>query len=367
LAAVVVLLHHSLLLIPALAAPYYDRSGGYATWSAAWWAVETPLHLFWEGQGSVYVFFVLSGIVLTLPVLRAARFGWRSYYPQRLIRLYLPVWAAVVFAVGTIYIVARTGGSGSAWLDWHPSSVTLDALARDVTLVFGAGSLASPLWSLRWEVLFSLALPIYIWLALVLRRFNFLKAAACIVVSTAGGALGYDSLKYLPMFMVGVLIASSLSSISRFFESLNARRSSVVVWPSVLLLAIALITSRWTLLSTELSTEAEGSLTGVMLIGAILIVLCAMHWPTAIYLLEKPWVQWLGTISFSLYLTHEPIAVAFGYLIGSTSLFTAIASALVVSFVVATVFYKFVEMPSHKLAKKVRRRLDRQPTSMQPT
>ncbi|WP_156507383.1 hypothetical protein [Arthrobacter sp. OY3WO11] len=71
IAALVVLFHHSLLTIPVLAAVYEnDAVPVEDVASVAWMLVHTPLHNLWEGKGAVYIFFVLSGVVLTLPVLR---------------------------------------------------------------------------------------------------------------------------------------------------------------------------------------------------------------------------------------------------------------------------------------------------------
>jgi peptidoglycan/LPS O-acetylase OafA/YrhL len=85
LSALVVVLHHALLVVPALAAPYYDQ-GPAASGSAEWWLSHTPIHALWEGKAAVYVFFVLSGFVLPLLAHRA-QFRWSVYYPQRLLRL----------------------------------------------------------------------------------------------------------------------------------------------------------------------------------------------------------------------------------------------------------------------------------------
>lgn len=48
--------------------------------------IRSPLHALWEGKGAVYIFFVLSGIVLTLPAVKARQAGntdysWRAFYP----------------------------------------------------------------------------------------------------------------------------------------------------------------------------------------------------------------------------------------------------------------------------------------------
>lgn len=78
IAAVVVLIHHALLTLPQLADAYYDMDG-LSEISLAWILTYTPLHVFWAGAEAVSLFFILSGIVLTLPVLRArGRFTWKS-------------------------------------------------------------------------------------------------------------------------------------------------------------------------------------------------------------------------------------------------------------------------------------------------
>ncbi|WP_368259248.1 acyltransferase family protein, partial [Blautia wexlerae] len=70
LAAVIVLVHHALLVIPALAAPYYGQT---VQPGLPWLLVHTPLHLLWAGTEAVYLFFILSGLVLTLAA-RSASF-----------------------------------------------------------------------------------------------------------------------------------------------------------------------------------------------------------------------------------------------------------------------------------------------------
>ena len=95
LAAVVVLVHHALLTAPVLASAYYGGSVSDASDPVSWALTYTPLHLIWAGTEAVYLFFVLSGVVLTFPVLRSRSFSWLAYYPSRLLRLYGPI----VFAV----------------------------------------------------------------------------------------------------------------------------------------------------------------------------------------------------------------------------------------------------------------------------
>jgi len=64
-------------------------------------------------------------------------------------------------------------------------------------------------------------------------------------------------------------------------------------------------------------------------------------------------VQWLGVISFSLYLVHVPIALAAIHLLGADNRKWAMVATVVVAVLVAVVFAKFVEKPSHLLSKRV--------------
>lgn len=355
-AALIVLVHHALLLIPVLAAPYYLPSGVDSPGSWEWLMVHTPLHLLWDGIGPVYIFFVLSGLVLALPVLRAQQFDWKAYYPQRLIRLYLPIWGAVALAIATMFAVPRNGDMNNEWLAHH-IELSWKAIFQDLTLLRGAGQVASPLWSLEWEVLFSLLLPLYVWLALKLPKLNLLKAVSLICMTCIGAAIGLKILHYLPMFMVGVVMAVEWKRLEVLASRITVRRRANYVWAMVIFAATLLMSFPWILMLTPVSEVALDASKGLVLVGATLVVFLAWHWtPAKQFLCWKP-VQWLGTISFSLYLVHEPVVIAMAYLLGSDMLLAAVPASIVVSLVVASLFFRMVERPSHLLAKNVHRRL----------
>ena len=161
LAAAVVVVHHTMLTWPGFAEQYLGD--GTTDSRPVWLLTYTPLHIPWDGKAAVYVFFVLSGLVLTLPVLRRGdAFDWMSYYPQRLVRLYVPVIAAVALGIAWFILVPRDASMQSLWLEGRPHELSIRTIFRDITLVGGSGGLVSPLWSLRWEILFSLLLPVFV-------------------------------------------------------------------------------------------------------------------------------------------------------------------------------------------------------------
>lgn len=348
IAALAVVLHHALLVVPALAAPYYDQ-GRAAQWTMEWWLSHTPIHALWEGKAAVYVFFILSGFVLQTLVSRAG-FDWKAYYPQRMLRLYLPVWAAVLFTVATFILVPRAGAADSLWLAERPETITLSAFIRDMTLILGNGGLASPLWSLRFEILFSLALPLYIWASKTLSGLTYLKISACLAIITVGGYLNNTTLLYVPMFLIGTIMAEQGSRFSAISERIGISKAG---WHIAMGIAVIMLASHGMAGGLGLSSELQGATSGITTLGAGLLVLAAIHWSTAREMLETKPARWLGSMSFSLYLIHEPIVVASGFLFGPSHAVLAVLTSIVVSLAIAAIFYKFVEKPSHKLSKKV--------------
>lgn len=350
-AALVVLFHHGSLVVPALADPYYSDSPSTPPDDAAWWATYTPLHLLWAGTEAVYIFFVLSGLVLTLPVLGRGRFSWRGYYPRRLLRLYLPVLAAVALGTSLALLAHRDPGpAASEWMQTRPGEVTAVGVLRDVTLVGGISRLISPLWSLQWEVLFSLLLPIYVLVAACWPRLWSVKLLGALAVVTLGSALGVSFAVYLPMFFVGALMAVHLTTLRQIADRISALQRPNQVWWALLIAAALLCSSHWLMRAAGI---AEIPSPPAVLLGAAILVFLAAFWPTAAGVLERRSVQWLGKVSFSLYLVHEPIVIAAGVVVGEDRPWLALPLAVLVALPLAALFFRFIEAPSHRLARQI--------------
>src|SRR6185437_5190955 len=120
LAAVVVLFHHALYTNPDF--PGAPGAGHAPVGSAMWWISYTPLKLATAGVESVIVFFVLSGLVVTLPVVRRRGFDWVAYFPRRVVRLMVPVAASVVLAAAWVAAIPQVSPQPSG--TWLSSSST---------------------------------------------------------------------------------------------------------------------------------------------------------------------------------------------------------------------------------------------------
>ena len=346
-AALVVLLSHVLVASsPTLAGAFLIERPDVRTWSAHWWLLETPLQIVWAGHSAVVVFFVLSGFVLALPLAGGSRFDARRYYPRRLLRLYLPVWAAIVLAALLHAVVERPlDPAASWWLNAHTQPMGVREAAENAALVHRPGGWAftSVLWSLRWEVLFSLALPLYVLgTALAARRgLSWLAAAAALFVMTAGDRA---SLIYLPCFLLGTLLAYERPRMERLGTRLAESGALRVLLPVA---AVLLLTARW-----WGDTGARAAQPLVATGAALAVALAIAHGPMRAALERRP-AQWVGRRSFSLYLVHEPLVVTAAFLLGgdtSTVLLAAVSLPLALG--VAHLFFGLVERPSLRLSRR---------------
>lgn len=344
-AAVIVLVHHSLLVVPALAAPYFGQVvvGGRASV-----LVNTPLHLVWAGTEAVYLFFILSGLVLAFS-LRSRSFSWMSYFPSRLARLYLPVFGAVLLGASVIALTPAADAADSIWVRNRPADYELGEMLTDATLLGGSSNAITPLWSLQWEVLFSLLLPLYIYAS---RRVHpGLQAASFLALSMLGAYAQVNSLKFLPMFGIGVALASIWDALSNRLAQLSPRVSAVF-WSVALVAAVLMTTSYWTT-RTLLPVELAGAVTlPVILIGISVIIVAAVNAPLLPRLLSSRPFKFLGVISFSLYLVHEPIVIAAAQVTDRPMMVVVVA--VPASIAVAVGFWYLVERPSHRLSRRIR-------------
>ncbi|MEJ5912901.1 acyltransferase family protein [Pseudokineococcus sp. 1T1Z-3] len=359
-AALVVVVFHALLLSPVLD----DVDAGAGPQQPSWWITHTPLSLLWSGPQAVFVFFVLSGFVLLLPVATGRGIRWRSYFPQRLLRLYVPVWGSIVLALAFAALVPRTPQPGlSGWYNAHAPVQDWQTTLQDAVLVLGTDWLNSPLWSLRYEVLFSLLLPLYVLGAVLLRGLWAPKLVALLVVVGVAEALGMDRLTYLTMFALGAVLALEHERVVDLARRVARVAGHRLGWaPGVLVAVVAVL-----LLTVEASLflvgdgvevlrdELRGVALSLQLLGACLAVLLAAHWAPAVRWLSGRRVQWVALRSFSLYLVHEPVVVSSAALWPGAPVAVHVVVGLVGGLVLSDLFFRAVEHPAHLLSRRVGR------------
>lgn len=329
--------------------------------SPLWWITATPLSLFFAGGEAVLVFFALSGMAVILPVLkRGTAFDWIAYYPRRVVRILLPAAASVVLAAVWAFSTANVAGrlieqpnpvlrsNIPMVLNWQPFVRSLDVSSGEM-------SVNSPLWSLNWEMWFSMALPLFAIAAFLIRgRWAIWTAVAGVAVSWLGYQVNALAFAYLAPFLIGALVAGNLTALRAWAARVNASRGGLLLWAGIIVFALFCIgLPSWTYAWTG-TTETWAKYTGgFTTIGAGLLVVAAILCrPVGAFLETRP-IQWLGKISFSLYLVHLPILSTVGVIVGTDHWVRATAIAVPIAFVVAILFQRFVEAPSHILSKRI--------------
>ena len=317
LAAVVVLIHHALETVPALA-EVGARPGTVPTGTFNRILTQSPLHLLWAGHEAVLIFFVLSGVALTYPVARrhaqGRRFDWVDYAPRRFVRLWLPAAASTTFAVIAMLLVPRSEDPALGhWMTvTHPVGLGARQMLMEYLLIPKHAYRNTVLWSLHAEAIFSFVLPLMILgVALCARwRISWLPVVAALAVPVITASPGSGS--YLPVFTIGAVMGWAWG------HNPAPVPQRPQPWATAqALVCLLLITLAWW--PGMESHTAQRLANAVTLAAAAYLVYLVVRAGALRGLLRSRTVQYLGLMSFSLYLVHEPVVVSLRLLTHSVS------------------------------------------------
>ncbi len=332
-AALFVMLHHCWLL----SFPGYPSDTG-------------PAWLGWliYGHFAVVVFIVLSGFSLAVT---PARSGWRlggvgRFAKRRAWRILPPYWAALVLSLAIAWTVTPQPGEG---VPTAKSVAIYGLLLQDV---FGAPSPNGAFWSIAVEAQLYVVFPV---LLLMLRRAGaFVMLGAVTLVVLAVGLLAPHVaavellIRLTPQF--AALFAAGAAAAGVLAAGERVRR---LPWPWLTLAAaapvVALIAVRgpeWTVTHFFWVDLALGPAVALLLAG----VAVRRPAPLVRLLAARP-VRGLGTMSYSLYLTHAPFVVVISMLWsahvspGLPAFLVTLAVAAPVTLLVAWAFSRIFEIP----------------------
>ena len=278
-----------------------------------------PLRALFDGHTAVYVFFLISGAVLTPSFARGG--PWFRQAAKRVVRLGIPVVAAAIIALALIAAMPEAHRSAasvtsSGWLAMDSSGApTLQHLLHEIlfdSLLLGyreytlftpiaehlpllETSLDAPFWSLHLELYGSL---VVLALTLLRARSSWAHRVALLLCAVVFGThpmflfvLGHLCAGLLgrpPRALVGaVLIAAGLA--------MSARKDWVIVKTLRLAAGHATLTQVPNLFQFQSQMAALALFLGVLLS------------PTARWLLSNAPTRVLGQLSFSVYLLHFPL------------------------------------------------------------
>jgi peptidoglycan/LPS O-acetylase OafA/YrhL len=302
-----------------------------------------------EGTHGMYLFFMISGFILSLPFARAylksqERVNFKRYYLRRLTRLEPPyIIALLVFFLAHAFIIKKYAISQLV-----PSLLASLIYAHD--LIYGQHSLILPVaWSLEIEVQFYLLAPL---LCLFFKIKSSATRRLIFLLIIVGGAYYFsyviprheNLLRYLHYFMVGLFLADLyVSQNGKFINSMVGYIIGIIalvtalcipsyyIFPMLLLKLIVLFMLFSQVLLNE-RIKAMFSAKGLTLIGGMCY---------SIYLLHFGIISCFGTIMLSrntsFDVNHAPL-----YLIAITLLILLLSAA----------FYFYVEKPFMKFRVK---------------
>jgi peptidoglycan/LPS O-acetylase OafA/YrhL len=343
----------------------------------------SPLYFLYDGYSAVYIFFCLSGYVLTRSFERQFDRPLVQI-PARLVRLGLPAFAATVLAASLMLIVGRANVEagrlmGNAWFgqqwdaDLSVLSVvrdgTINALLLGYSNMPGVAFLApwqqtieqsfvTPLWTLSIEFYGSAVILLLCWCA---RRSRRLWWTAVML-----GALFTVRSAYI-CFFIGHLLA-----VVHRAERPVSKHPFVPIALLVAGVACCVMTDVWqpewlvTLCSYKTYWLFPGQLPPMQqkAFGAALVLAGVIDLQACRNFLSKPWLVACSRLSFPIYLVHWPIlcgiaATAFVYLSGIVSLHLAQMCALAVGIAAsaaASVAFAAVDRYALDLSSRLRRR-----------
>lgn len=321
----------------------------------------SPLHIWWDGTAAVSMFFVLSGLVLSIKYFRSShkpdmsQFHLSHFLIGRMFRIWLPYLLVLMISAG---LFLQTFGSdvlntrlpATDWIVdmWHKYPLSYaDMLREGFLLDMPALIVLLPQsWTLSIELVLSLLLPIGLLLAD--RGTAWLVFFSVLAISLLNVSL------FLLHFLMGLMIARYYSPISHYLAD--------KIWQRRLLLLAGLLfyTSGNYLPKAYFGDSAIWLLTGL---GAGMILMFLLGSQSTQSGLAHPFLRQIGKVSYSAYLSHMAILICLTpYILKATEALTDNRFAMwfagwliTIIFVqgISLLFYHWLEMPSMTIGRRI--------------
>lgn len=331
-----------------------------------WWAISQfhpPLWIFrplFLGREAVILFFVLSGYVLSLPIWSGRQLPYPEYLIRRVFRIYIPfVFALALSALGCNIFYGTHLPLTSFYETTWQTPLTASLFAREL-LMPPNSVLNGAIWSLRYEMEVSIIFPFLC--ALLLRTGRYGWLILCILLRIADwslvhGYLGGPNLAAINLarffyfsifFIIGATLARERTALSR----LVSRILKPALW-ALFLVALALYCN-----TVFAYTSVPTSDFFTMLGSAAVIIL--VQDPRLTLGLNSAIPQYLGRISYSMYLVHYTVLFAlFDLAYPKISILGLAILSAIATLIVSHLFCIFLEEPAHTAGKRLSNQLRR--------
>lgn len=310
------------------------------------------------GFVGVDVFFVISGFLITQHLIRDVennKFSVVAFWAKRIRRL-LPasLTVLIVTAIAIFFVAPRdlwptwiseVGASAAYFQNWALATNAVDYLAAD-----NAASPTQHFWSLSVEEQFYFSLPILIWvilrflrgkgLAVTKRAITFLLSSVVIFSLIGGIYLTYaepvSSYFFTQVrawqFGAGALLAATWLGVP---QSRAYKFSSLGVGLGLIFLSALLLNG---------SMAYPGFWAVIPTLGTVLVLSSDLKEGIAARFMAWKPIQFIGDISYSIYLWHWPLIILLPFVIGNLSTFSKLA-IIAISVSLAALSQKYIEQP----------------------
>ena len=320
------------------------------------------LGLAWMPGGfvGVDVFFVISGFLITSIIAREldeGRFSLARFYERRIRRIFPALFVVIaVVLLGGAFLLMPTDLYNAA-----QSAAAATLFASNFLFYFEAGyfdaaSYTKPLlhtWSLAIEEQFYIVLPLLLMALVRLGRragpwILALTAVSFLLSALTTARLPTEAYYLLPWRAWELGIGSAIAL------GYGPRLNNPLLREGATALGIVLIVATALMLSKAVPFPGVAALAPTL--GAALILHAGRFGPTLVSrLLSTAGPVWIGKLSYSLYLWHWPVIVAYVYFMLDLPDAAAATALFGISLLLAYLSWRFVEQPFRHPAAAARR------------
>lgn len=372
IAAFSVMLSHVALVYPIV----WDTTGPDG---ADWWVklvMFSPLRVVWAGHEAVVFFFILSGFVLALLFFgKSPPPPYRLYLVKRVLRIYPPYLVAALSAIGLRGVFFKgTVPSVSAWFNQSWQTSASPGVLADHFLMIGSfknGDFNPVLWSLVHEMRISIVFPLIVWGLIKHERLCLMLPLAFTGVYWLAttlrfrGVISFEhdyfaTLHYGGFFIVGAALAKHRVKVLNAALKLPKSLKWWLLGGAILAYSNAFWLPYYgtpqagviALLLRKMWFQEWIAAAGVL----VFISLAISSGSLSGVLAAKP-LQFLGSISYSLYLFHAVVLKVIVTVLGQVLPMAAVlAIAVAAAILVSTASWRYIEVPVIQLGKVITKR-----------
>lgn len=315
------------------------------------------------GRSAVILFFLISGISLSMSFQKKISFSWQeymSYSVRRIFRIYMPFIVAILIGEG-IYLILQPQGIAelSKWFNLTGTDTSnFSILIENIFMTGNYVNRINPvIWSLIIELRISAIFPLLYLIAkkygahgACLLMFGSLVTGVAILYSLTPKFLLGQTVFYIAFFVLGIVISMYWSN----SKDMSKRVYYLIGIPSLLLYFHVVIFNLLGIPTFKIISDV------VIGLGSAGILLFFYESKMAQKHLTNRMYQVIGKISFSIYLVHCIVFIPMVYMMQQMKREVWIIQGISIPiiFICAYIFYGIVEYPSKILGQSLSRKIE---------